>query len=283
MTVLTPGQVAVVTGAAAGIGLELTRAFVGRGLHVAMVDIDGALLAEAAAGVGRDGVRVETFVADVGSDAAVRAVAATCLDRFGAVDVVCLNAGVIGGLRHVWNIPAERWRRLAEVNIWGVVNGIGAFVPHLVARGTGHVLTTASMSGLSIVPGNADYAMTKHAAVAVSEALRAELDVVAPGVGVTIVCPGPVRTPMTNLGLAPPPDDPRLADPDGVRASIGVRSEAMVEPALVAELAVRAVEENRLYVTSSAVALERVHQRTDRLLDDLAAATISRQPPTERS
>src|SRR5207253_5409058 len=105
-------------------------------------------------------------------------------------------------LGSVWDIDITDWRQLFEVNYWGVVHGIQEFVPILVHQGSGHVVTTASMSGLSTVPGMADYASAKHAIIALSEILRADLDMAgASAIGVTILCPAVVRTAMGDRAV----------------------------------------------------------------------------------
>jgi len=193
---LEQGQVAVVTGAASGIGLELTRTLLARGLSLVMVDVEGPALEGALSGLGAGADSVLATTADVTSSAALTAVAQQTLRRFGRVDVVCNNAGVVGPRLPAWEQSEDDYRWVLEVNLGGVINGLRAFVPHLVARNSGHVLNTASIAALTTIRGggNGPYAASKHAVLGLSEVLREELALAAPGVGVSVLCPGPVAT-----------------------------------------------------------------------------------------
>lgn len=193
---LEAGQVAVVTGGASGIGRALVDAFAARGLAVAVADVEGDALEQTRRELAEAGVTVLTRRTDVRDAEDVEALAQEVLTRFGRVDVICNNAGVISSPAPAWEQSAQDWLWTVQVNLLGVANGVRAFVPHLVAAGRGHVLNTASIAGLTTIPGggNAAYSATKHAVIGFSETLRLELALVAPAVGVTVLCPGPVPT-----------------------------------------------------------------------------------------
>lgn len=191
---LRRSQVAVVTGAASGIGLALVEAFWSRGLGVAAIDVRPTPMktewkesTEA---------RVRDYSVDVTDHDALAGTRDAVLEEFGAVDVLCNNAGVFMSPIPIWEQTAEAFERVMAVNLGGVVNGVRAFLPHMVARGTGHVVNTASYLGLVTRPGggNAAYVASKHAVVGLSQVLAEELARHGTQIGVTALCPGPVET-----------------------------------------------------------------------------------------
>jgi len=187
------GKVAVVTGAASGIGLALSRRLGADGMRVMMADVEGPALADAAGVLADEGIEVASAVTDVSDAGAVDALARTTLERFGAAHVLCNNAGVSGG-GPAWQVPLPVWRWVVGVNLFGIVHGIRSFVPHLIEQGEGHVVNTASVAGLLAGPGTSPYSATKHAAVAMSEALYHDLAAIGSPVGVSVLCPGFVST-----------------------------------------------------------------------------------------
>ena len=244
------GKVAVVTGGASGIGLALGRAFAGAGMAVVLADIESGPLDQATATFGPGDVL--GVVTDVRDPDAVEALADAAIERFGAVHVICNNAGVVsGGLS--WEIDADRWRWVVDVNLLGVANGVRAFVPRFIAQGEGHVVNTASAAGLITGPGMAPYFATKHAVVALSESLRFELELTGHPVGVTVICPEWVKTRIgeaeRNLpeGVAPRPESDDPASSFFRDMVVGFVDGGM-DPADVADLVVDAVRTGGFWV-----------------------------------
>lgn len=267
------GKVAVVTGAASGIGRALVDELTLRGLSVMAADVEAEALEQAAQEASRaSGRRVLPVSVDVRDAAQVEALAARTLETFGRVDVICNNAGVVTSRLPIWEQSAEDWQWVVEVNLLGVANGVRSFVPHLVAANSGHVVNTASIAGLSTLPGggNGGYSATKHAVVGLSETLRLELDAVAPGVGVTVLCPGPVTSRIHDAGRNRPaelqsPQRPGTGQPP-VSFAHGMETISARE---VAEGVSRAVEGNLLYLLPGPGTAAHARSRLDRLLADL--------------
>ncbi len=185
------GRVAIVTGAAGGIGAALSRALAGRGVTVVMTDIDATRLAEAATGVRG----AETRQLDVRDAAAVAAVVEDAVARHGSLDYLFNNAGIgIGG--EVQYLSLDQWTRAIDVNIRGVINGVAAAYPIMIRQGRGHIINTASMAGLGPLPLVVPYSMTKHAIVGLTRGLRLEAEPY--GVRVSALCPTAVETPMLD-------------------------------------------------------------------------------------
>lgn len=187
-------RVAVVTGAASGIGRALAERFGREGMHLVLADVEAPALAETEAALAGTGVAVLAVPTDVARADQVDDLAARAYERFGAVHVLCLNAGVFrGGL--VWECTVADWEWVLGVNVWGTIHGIRAFLPRMLEAGEdGHVLVTASMAGLLSGPMAGVYTVSKFAAVALAECLHHDLEAQGAPIGVSVVCPGPVDT-----------------------------------------------------------------------------------------
>jgi NAD(P)-dependent dehydrogenase (short-subunit alcohol dehydrogenase family) len=187
------GRVAVVTGGASGIGFALAQRFVAEGMKVAIGDVETTALDAAVAHLEGDGADVLGVVTDVTDAAQMQAFADATIERFGAVHVFCNNAGVGGG-GLTWEAPLETWEWVLGVNLWGIVHGIRAFVPLLLAQPEGHIVNTASVAGLVSAPFMSPYCASKHAVVAISESLHYEFQLTGANVKVSVLCPGWVNT-----------------------------------------------------------------------------------------
>lgn len=277
---LEAGQVAVVTGAANGIGRALAAALVDRGLRVVVADVEAETLARTAAELGDAVLDVPTDVADIDQ---VRALADRTLATFGRVDLVVNNAGVSAG-GPSWDIAPAEWDRVWSVNVGGVVNGIHVFTPHLIAGGRGHIVNTASLAGLTVGLFGAPYAASKSAIISISESLRGELDIIAPNIGVTVVCPGPVDTRMFRglAELAAPPEGGApaaetvpaevLAALAPMMEAVGEMAKEMLPPARAAEIVLAAVEAGKLYETTHPVMARAARERIETILESFGAA-----------
>lgn len=192
---LGPGRVAVVTGAAGGIGRALAEAFAREGMAVVLADIDAARVAAAAQDLRSAGAQAQAHTVDVADPDGVDRLAAAAVERFGRVDVLCNNAGV-STFNLIHDQRLEDWRWVLGVNLWGVVHGLHSFLPILRDQATpAHIVNTASIAGLlSGVPVIGPYAATKAAVVSVSETLRAELALADLPIGVSVLCPSSVDT-----------------------------------------------------------------------------------------
>jgi NAD(P)-dependent dehydrogenase (short-subunit alcohol dehydrogenase family) len=253
------GRVAVITGGAGGIGSALSEALSARGARLVLADLDEAALAARARTLGDRGAEVLCVPTDVRRRESVSALADAAWRRFGAVHLLCNNAGIALAGPLLQTAP-EDWQLTMDVNFWGVVHGVDAFVPQMVAEQQGgHVLNTASMAGLVGMQWLGVYCASKFAVVGLSEALRRELE--PHGIGVSVLCPMIVATEITansaRLRGVPPP--PQTQPPPGAMRG------GVITPGEVAQRVVRAVERNQLYVLTHPEQREFLRRRAARL------------------
>ena len=186
------GKVAVVTGAASGIGRSLAHRLAAEGMRVVMADIEEPALADAASSMPAGSTFVTT-PCDVASGAQIEALRDTAIEAFGAVHLVCNNAGVGGG-GPMSAIDIDAWKWVIDVDLWSVIHGVRVFLPLLVEQGEGHIVNTASVAGLFAAPYMGPYNVAKYGVVALSETLFSELAAERSPVGVSVLCPSWVRT-----------------------------------------------------------------------------------------
>lgn len=275
MKKIEPGQVVVVTGGATGIGYALADAFASRGLRLALADINQTELTRAVDRLKEKGAQAIGVPADVADRAAMRSLRQRVIKAFGHVDVICNNAGIYPPVRPVWEIDVAEWRRLFEINFWGVVHGIQEFVPEFIERGSGHVVNTASMSGLTTVPASAEYGSAKHALIAVTETLRADLDLAGHSdIGVTLLCPAVVNTDMGRRALSIL--GPANARGNGNNVGSGPDLAAVIEPEDLAAAAIAGMEAGHMYVLPTPASRDRFLRRMQPILDAFDAYPQSR-------
>jgi NAD(P)-dependent dehydrogenase (short-subunit alcohol dehydrogenase family) len=264
------GRVAVVTGAASGIGRGLADAFVAAGTKVVLADVQEDALGTAERDLldaGADVLAVPTDVAD--ADAVVR-LRDAALDRFGAVHVLCNNAGV-GGFARMETLTLDHWHWVLGVSLWGVVNGLTAFLPTLLAQDEAHVVNTASFGGFFPTGGLAPYGAAKAAVISLSESLHLELRDARSRVGVSVLCPGPVATAITDDERNLPAGMVRRAHLDPApemaarRDQHAVMLQAATPPAEVAAMVLSAIRERRFYVHTAPELLPLLDERFDRI------------------
>lgn len=251
--VLQPGNVAVVTGAASGIGLALARACADVGMRVVLADIeDAALQAAAATFAANDTVLAQRC--DVTRPGDLEALAARAFDTFGAVHLLCNNAGVTGRFAPLWEQRDEEWRFVLGVNVLGLANGIRAFVPRMLAQGArAHIVNTASEAGFSPRPYVGVYHTSKFAAVGLTENLAQDLEIAGADIGVSMLCPGAVNTRVMHPERNRTPEYGTAAPPADARAQrlLDVYHQSLergMAPAQVADAVLDAVRAGRFYV-----------------------------------
>ena len=267
------GKTAVVTGAASGIGRSLARRFAVADMHVVLADVEVDALDAAVAEVGGDAIGVAT---DVTSGEQVEQLAARAYDAFGAVDVLCNNAGVFqGGL--LWECSDADYEWTLGVNLWGILHGVRAFVPRMLAAGTdAHIVNTVSMAGLATTPFSGPYNVSKFAAMAATECLAHDLAAVGAPVKVSAVCPGLVDTEIARSRRNRPPALVTEQHEGGafVEQALADGTAGSMSPDAVADLVVEAIHEERFLVpTRDSYA----QQLTDRC-EDLVARRVPRSP-----
>jgi NAD(P)-dependent dehydrogenase (short-subunit alcohol dehydrogenase family) len=254
-------RTAVVTGGASGIGRALALLFAREGAHVVVADLDEAGMAETVAGVSKAGRRALAVKTDVSRLADVHALADRAFGEFGAVHVVCNNAGVAlwGGLESVTH---KDWEWAMGVNLWGVIHGVEAFVPRMVAgKQPGHVVNTASMAGLIASQGLGIYNTTKYAVVGLSETLQKDLR--GYDIGVSVLCPMGVNTQIRKSDRNRPAAlRNEAAEGEGRAVELIGR---YLPPEHVAERVLRAIYANRLYVITHEEGLTPLKRRFERM------------------
>ncbi len=269
--------VALVTGAASGIGLGLAERFAAEGMHVVLVDIEQAALDAAEQQLGDalalGGGKAMTAVADVSDWAAMEALAETVKARFGGVDVLCNNAGVPGGRGPIWQKPVAQWQWVFGVNLMGVIHGIKAFVPDMIERGRpGHIVNTSSVYGLTTGLDTSDYGVSKHAVRRLTEGLYFELRAArAEHLGVSLLCPGLTATRIISGDRNRPDDLSEAAsiDPDvqaRIRAEESMYLQRGMSPSETADYVVRAMQERQFYVVTHPDHLKTMAAQVDDLV-----------------
>ena len=263
------GRVAAVTGAASGLGRAMALAFAGEGMHAALADVDEPGLKSTLNEVQSRGVRAFAMRVDVSRYQEVESFCSKAIAQFGATHVVCNNAGV-SPLGAVWENTLADWQWILGVNLWGVIHGVRAFVPRLLAQGEGHVVNTASVAGLISPPGMGAYNVTKHAVVALSESLYHDLRLRGSPVGVSVLCPAYVPTGIADSERNRPRE---LLNP-GRNPS---KEEALLKKAVasgklsaddVARAVVAAVKEERFYVLTHPRIKGAIRARMEDILEE---------------
>jgi NAD(P)-dependent dehydrogenase (short-subunit alcohol dehydrogenase family) len=281
------GRTAVVTGAASGIGRAMAERFAAEGMRVVLADVEQPALDGAVAAVtdaGGDAIGVLTDVADPGSVEHLRDAA---WEAFGAVHVLCNNAGVGSGAQgRMWEHELNDWRWAMSVNVWGVVHGLNAFLPSMLAHGEpGHVVNTSSGNGgISPLPAQAVYATTKAAVTTISECLYAQLREIDAPIGASVLFPGPhmLRTGLwtsgrnrpAELAQARPPEGPAptIEDYEAKMAAAGI--DIVYTPAEeVADRVVTAIRAGNFWILPP-------NERTDDSIRRRAESMLQRENPT---
>lgn len=265
------GKTAVVTGAGSGIGAALAALAGAESMNLVLADINLADLESVAAKLSAPAILLQQT--DVADAAAVQRLADAAWDRFGSVDLLCNNAGVVPGgrHRHVWDYAPEDWRWAFGVNVDGVANGIRSFVPRMIAAGTpAHVLNTASVAGFVSGSGSAVYGASKHAVVRITEALYAGLREQGAPIGVTMLCPGLVATQIYDAERSRPAhlraETGRAAESAELQAIADNLYRSALSPETVAAQAFAGIRADQLYVFTSDSFDGAIRARTEAIL-----------------
>ena len=268
------GRVAVITGAASGIGLAMAERFAAEGMKVVLADVEVEPLGRAERSLRSAGAEVLAVPTDVSKADQVDRLAQDALKAFGCIHVVCSNAGVgaTSGAAF-WEMSQADWEWVLRVNLWGAINCMRVFTPILLEQEEGHLVNTASMAGLNTsAPGAMGvYSVTKHAVVALSESLHLSLQVRGANVGVSVLCPAWVRTNINESSRNRPAEYPatqRELTPQAA-AAIGFIRQLVTSgmpPATIAATVVDAIRTQRFYVLPHPEALPVVRQRMEDIL-----------------
>jgi NAD(P)-dependent dehydrogenase (short-subunit alcohol dehydrogenase family) len=247
------GKTAFITGGASGFGLALAHELASLGMAIVIGDIDRPLLAGAAAQLEAAGASVAAVYCDVTERTSMADAAAEAVTHFGPIHLLCNNAGVlVAGAAQ--QLSAADWDWIFAVNVMGVVNGLAAFLPGMLAHGEeGHVLNTASYAGLKGFAYSGPYCATKAAVVSLTESVRSELEHTP--IGVTALCPNFMRTPFFSSGARRHarfggPRDVWETVSDETREQLSREMEAGLEPAAIARIAIQGIRDNRFIVVT---------------------------------
>jgi NAD(P)-dependent dehydrogenase (short-subunit alcohol dehydrogenase family) len=256
-------RVAVVTGGGSGIGAAMARTFAARGARVVLADLDEKAMRGVEAELHASGAKALCVPTDVSKRADVERLADTTLRHFGGVHVVCNNAG-IATFGEIASSPHEDWEFTMGVNFWGVVHGVEAFVPRMIAAGQGgHVVNTASMAGLVGMRWLGIYCASKFAVVGLTEALQRELE--PHGIGTSVLCPMIVATNINENSVRMRPGHLQPKTPPPTLPPAGSMQGGTVTAETVAARVVRAIDGNRFYVLTHPEQREILRRRAARL------------------
>jgi NAD(P)-dependent dehydrogenase (short-subunit alcohol dehydrogenase family) len=269
-------KVAVITGAASGIGRAIADRCVQEGMKAVLADVEVETLTKTEASMKASGATVLAVRTDVSQARDVEVLAQKTLDAFGAVHLLCNNAGVGTGAS-IWESTIADWEWVMGVNLWSVIHGVRVFVPIMLAQDTEcHIVNTASIAGLISGPGLGVYKVTKHGVVTLSETLYHELVERGAKVKVSVLCPGVVNTRIMEAARNRPG---HLPTTESLRPAYGARWEALrqavqagMPPVQVADAVFKAVREDQFYILTHPESKERVRTRMEDILQERSPA-----------
>ena len=267
-------KVAVITGAASGIGRGLAERFAAEGMSVVIADVEAEPLAKLESDLSAKGATVLVVKTDVSNPDEVENLAVQTLDTFGAVHILCNNAGVVCS-RPIWEHSLADWEWVLGVNLWGVIHGIRAFVPRMLEQGNKcHIVNTASILGLVGGAGEGIYKVSKHGVVVLSETLADELAQKEANIQVHVLCPGWVRTGILESdrnradGLQNPAERKHSQEPIiGGSRNTRAEMEAGLSPAEVAEHVYSAIQNGTFYIHTHPEHKAWIRERMERILE----------------
>ncbi len=272
-------RVAVVTGAASGIGRGMAERFGAEGMKVVLADVEEQALRQAEAQFREKGIDVLGVLTDVSKAEDVERLAQQALNAFGAVHILCNNAGVGGTLGPLMNDTLRDWEWVMGVNLWGVIHGVRIFLPIMFKQDEeGHIVNAASLAGL--MAGRGIYGVTKQAVVALSESLYNEMKLAEAKIGVSVLCPAWVNTRIADSARNRPPE---LANPtDPLPNAMREATTRMVRdflrdgksPAEIADEVWKAIRDDKLYIVT--------HPEMDGLIKERFDNILGRTNPTPR-
>ena len=264
-------KVAVVTGAASGIGRALVQRFAREGMKVVLADVESAALEKAAGEITASGAQALAVRTDVSNATEVERLAQSALDEFGAIHVVCNNAGVVTS-GPTWMQTVADWEWLLGVNLWGVIHGVRVFTPIMLEQGEGHIVNTASLAGMISGPGAAPYNVSKFGVVALSETLHHELTMLGTPVRVSVLCPGFVNTNIfdaaRNRPAALAETAPRMPGAEEMEQLARQLLAAGSPPSDVADVVFNAIRDERFYIFPHPEWKKYIRARMDDILEE---------------
>lgn len=270
-------RVAVITGGASGIGLGMARSFAKRGMKLVIADLDQAAMSAVEAEFRAQNVEVVTQRCDVSKHEEVEALAKTAMDTYGAVNILCNNAGI--GIPTPTNkMKLKDWKWIIDVDLWGPIYGIEAFLPLIEQQEEGHICSTSSMAGLIASGKMGAYNVAKHGVVALMATLERELRARKSAVTASVLCPGPINTKISSHSLEyrPAREDGASQAPKSPKAggqNTGDKIQAMLEengmdPDEVGEIVVDAIENDKFWVLTHPRWAKTVGKMVDAMRED---------------
>ncbi|MBM3683499.1 MAG: SDR family NAD(P)-dependent oxidoreductase [Actinobacteria bacterium] len=274
---ITEGKVAVVTGAGSGIGLGMARAFAGAGMRLVLADIESGALDAAVAELrvaGHEAIGVRT---DVSRLSEVEALASATMDTYGAVHVLCNNAGV-GVAAPIGQTSIEDWEWTLAIDLWGPIYGVKTFLPLIEAQGEGHLNSTASMAGLLAGPTLGAYNVAKHGVVALMASLERDLRVSRSPIRASVLCPGPINTKITSSERNRPADSAaghvQTAQGDKFWGNLSALLSQGMDPDEVGTMVLDAILQERFWVLTHPKMARLVQAQVDAMVGDQSLVRV---------